>query len=326
MNELTNDLVSVVIPTRNRRTMMARTLSTVLNQSYPNLEVILVNEASTDDTAEFLASIDDERVHVIHNAQPGGVARARNKGIEKASGRYIAFTDDDDLWAPSKVDAQVSALRARPDAVWSFVGAIVVDPHLVPLRFQRAPSSPDLTKELLEINHVPGGASGVLTYTDIVRELGGFDPEFVHFADWDLWMRLALRGPAAPLEAPLLGYTRHPSASTLLGNKYEDLDLVERKHAEARQRHGARSPRSSLLMWIGEMALRIGDRPVARRAYGEAMKLDRSWRTVARRTMAEVPGYITALDWAKRRAVPREVLAQARQWLEEVDARNPFPQ
>ncbi|MGE0879515.1 MAG: glycosyltransferase family 2 protein [Acidimicrobiia bacterium] len=319
-----NELVSVVMPTRNRRVMMARTLSTVLNQSYRNIEVIIVNEASTDDTAEFLASVDDPRVSVIHNVEPGGVARARNKGIEKAQGRYIAFTDDDDLWAPEKVDAQVSALKANPDAVWSFVGAIVVDPKLKPLRFQKAPPTTDLAKRLLEINHVPGGASGVLTYTDVVRELGGFDPEFHHFADWDLWQRLAMRGPCAILPAPLLGYTRHPSASTLLGNKYDDVELVERKHADARAQYGAASPRPGLLMWIGEMALRVNDKAAARKAYSEAIELDRSWRTIARRVLAEVPGYINVLDRLKGRAVPKDVLADSQRWLGEVDLRNPF--
>ena len=169
-----------------------------------------------------------------------------------------------------------------------------------------------------------GPMKGVLAYTDVVRELGGFDPEFHHFADWDLWQRLAMRGPCAVLPAPLLGYTRHPSASTLLGNKYDDVELVERKHADARRERGAASPRPGLLMWIGEMALRVNDKAAARKAYREAIKLDPSWRTRARRVFAEVPRYIDVLDKLKQRAIPKDVLADSLRWLNEVDLRNPF--
>ena len=106
-------LVSVVIGTRNRSGLLLRTLRTVLWQTHGRLEVLVVDDGSDDDTAEVVASHPDPRVVLVRRTSSGGVARARNDGLAQARGAYVAFTDDDDLWAPGKLEAQLAALAAQ---------------------------------------------------------------------------------------------------------------------------------------------------------------------------------------------------------------------
>jgi glycosyltransferase involved in cell wall biosynthesis len=101
--------VSVVLPTRNRRALLAATLRTVFRQRDVSLEVIVVDEGSTDDTPAMLAALPDARVRVLRHETPRGVSVARNHGATEARGEWLAFLDDDDLWAPDKLSRQVQA-------------------------------------------------------------------------------------------------------------------------------------------------------------------------------------------------------------------------
>ncbi len=109
--------VSVVIPTRNRSTLLAMALRSVFHQQDVELEVIVVDEASTDDTSTMLATIGDARVRVIRNDAPHGVSAARNSGAAEARGEWLAFLDDDDLWAPTKLARQIHAAEDSRTAV-----------------------------------------------------------------------------------------------------------------------------------------------------------------------------------------------------------------
>ena len=104
--------VSVVIPTRNRSALLGQTLHSVLWQRDVDFEVIIVDEASTDDTSDLLTTFSDNRIRVIHNNAPTGVASARNRGAKEARGRWLAFVDDDDLWSPEKLAVQVRKAEA----------------------------------------------------------------------------------------------------------------------------------------------------------------------------------------------------------------------
>src|SRR4051812_3505416 len=95
--------VSIVLPTHNRTSMLQQALGCALDQEGVDLEVIVVDDGSSDDTPEVLGRVEDERLRVIRNERPQGVSRARNSAIERANGDWIAFLDDDDLWAPGKL-------------------------------------------------------------------------------------------------------------------------------------------------------------------------------------------------------------------------------
>src|SRR2546421_10333643 len=101
--------ISVVIPTRNRRALVSRALTTVLGQRNVDIEVFVVDEGSSDGTAELVRSLADSRVTVVRHETPKGVANARNAGLARARAPWVAFLDDDDVWAPDKLALQRDA-------------------------------------------------------------------------------------------------------------------------------------------------------------------------------------------------------------------------
>ena len=115
--------VSVVIPTRNRSALLATTLRSVLRQQQVDLEVIVVDEASTDDTPAVLAAIGDTALRVIRHDAPRWLAAARNSGAAEAQGEWLAFLDDDDLWAPDKLVRQIQAAE-EANRDWVYAGSV----------------------------------------------------------------------------------------------------------------------------------------------------------------------------------------------------------
>lgn len=313
--ECMNGKVSVVIPTLNRRPLLARTLSTVLGQTHRDLEVIVVDDGSTDDTLAFLSTVHDPRLVVLSNPAPHGVAPARNRALAECVGSFVAFVDDDDLWAPDKIRAQLAAIEATPGAEWSYVGAVVVDERLRLLRWQRVPPAAGLTRRLLEANVIPGGASGVLASRRAVSECGGFDPRLSTSADWDMWIRLSVIGPAAPVDRALLCYLRHNSMSTQLSGKEEELNLLDEKHAALRQEVGAAPPTLAILHYTADTHLRAGDRRGAREAYRRATALRRNPVSRIRALLTYIPGWIGLYDFSKRLAIPRTHRRETEAWL-----------
>jgi glycosyltransferase involved in cell wall biosynthesis len=133
--------VSVVVPTRNRSALLAMTLRSVLRQQDIDFEVIVVDEASTDDTRAVVAALDDTRVRVIRHEMPLGVSSARNRGAAEAVGDWLAFVDDDDLWAPDKLARQLQAAQSV-DRDWAYAGSVNITDHNQ-IVYGRPPLSPE---------------------------------------------------------------------------------------------------------------------------------------------------------------------------------------
>ena len=234
---MTSPLVSVVIPTHNRRLRLARTLGTALHQPGVALEVIVVDDGSTDGTADYVADHPDRRVRGLRHDRAEGVAAARNTGIEAARGQWIAFLDDDDLWAPAKLGSQLQALGAVKGAGWSAVGSVNVDDSLAITGWARPPASGELRGRFRARNVIPGGGSGVVVSASLMRSIGRFDTRFSFVEDLDLWIRLADRAPIASVDHPLLGYVVHGSNLTSTGRGYEaELVAVEARHGRLGER------------------------------------------------------------------------------------------
>jgi hypothetical protein len=223
--------VSVVIPTRDRWSRLAVTLGSALAQEDVDLEIVVVDDGSRDATSACLARIDDPRLVVLRNAAPRGVAAARNTAIAEARAPWVAFLDDDDLWAPRTLRTQLDAARSGP-AVMSYCDTVVLDGHFDVVSTIVPPEPSELVAALRTWN-VIGGPSGVVADTETVRRLGGFDERLSVLADWDLWMRLAAAGRAVHCPVTLVGYvvheggmfTRHPDAVTA------DFRYLTAKHA-----------------------------------------------------------------------------------------------
>jgi glycosyltransferase involved in cell wall biosynthesis len=205
------DLVSVVIPVYNGAKFLDTALGSVLAQTYQRLEVIAVNDGSTDNCASILAAYGD-RVAVL-NQKNQGCPGARQAGVDASRGEFIAFLDQDDVWRPTKIARQVEILKRYPDAV-----GVYCDHHSLsadgrsdgkPAAGLHPTYSGRIFELLLRANCIVT-ASLVMVRRSALMAVGGFDITQPYWADdWDLWMRLAQRGPFLFLLEDLVGYRRH---------------------------------------------------------------------------------------------------------------------
>jgi glycosyltransferase involved in cell wall biosynthesis len=254
--------VSIVIPTLNRRRLLGMTLQSVLAQRGVDFEVIVVDDGSTDDTLQFLDGLRDERLRVIRNERAGGVSRARNRGIAAARGQWIAFCDDDDLWAPDKLSSQLAA-ASEADRLWVYTGSVNVN-----ARNQVVAGVPPLPPDevlarLGEINVIPGGCSGVVVDRALLRRTGGFDDGLSPMADWDLWLRLRRHGPPALAARPLVAYRVHDANISL------DRERMEVEFEEMKRRHPT-ADWGIFYRYLGWWCLRVGRRREAVRLFLKA--------------------------------------------------------
>jgi glycosyltransferase involved in cell wall biosynthesis len=261
-----NAEISVVVPTRNRRDLLPLTLQTVLAQRGVELEAIIVDDGSIDDTGQMIATLGDARVRVIRHETPLGVATARNHGWHAATGEWVAFVDDDDLWAPTKLADQLRVAR-EVCASWAYGGAVNVSLDLRVVGGKPPPSPRALLNGLPRWNLVPGGCSNVIVTRAALDGVGGFDSRLVNLADWDLWIRLAQLAPPACVAKPLIGYRLHGGNSSL------DLQLILREADIVAERYGLSMDRGAIHHYLGWLALRTGRRGEAVRQFARAAVL-----------------------------------------------------
>jgi glycosyltransferase involved in cell wall biosynthesis len=263
--------VSVVIPTHNRAEFLRRAIGTVLQQTFQDFELIVVDDASRDHTQEVVASFPDERIRRIRHDHAKGGAAARNAGIRAARADWIAFLDDDDEWFPEKLAKQMEVVRGAPDVGCVYTGYAVVERatgkitgHIVPTR------RGDLS-EMLLVENCLGGTSSVLVRRDCLEKAGLFDERLPSFQDYDLWIRLSRHCRFDYLQEPLLTYYVHG------GNIWGNLDALREGVGMMVEKHG-RSP--ALRKYLSDKYLFLGIRydyasqPArARESYLKAIRL-----------------------------------------------------
>lgn len=273
----------MVIPTRDRCALLSAALDSSLGQRDVDLEVVVVDDGSRDGTPDLLAGTRDPRLRWTRAETGGGLGRLRNLGIGLARGRWLAFRDDDDLWAPWKLRRQLDLARAS-GATFVYGPVAVLDADGRRRTTLAAPDPAGLAERLLVGNAMPAGSSNVLADRSAVLALGGFDERLSHLADWDLWLRLALAGGAAADAAVLVAYVRHPGTMFLSSPDGVDAEfaLVEAKHAAARARRGVSPERGGAERWrAGQLAQR-GQRLAAAAAYARIASRHRSVKDLAR--------------------------------------------
>jgi len=251
------------VPTRNRRRLLALTLRSVLAQAGVDFEVIVVDEASTDDTVEWLTTVADERIRVVRHATPQGVATARNHGAAQAHAEWLAFVDDDDLWAPDKLREQLQAAEAC-GADWVYTGSVNIAERCR-IVYGRPPLAADeLMRALPHYNAVPGGGSNVVVRRTVWEAAGPFDTRLRNTEDWEMWIRLAKLGPPACVPRPLLAYRVHGSNSSL------DVAEIVRGTRLIEQIHHTHADWGNLHRYMAESCLRKGQRGAAVRQFAAA--------------------------------------------------------
>lgn len=202
--------ISVVIPAYNAAPFIAMTVRSALQQTYQDLEVIVVDDGSSDGTAACLEEFGD-RIRVIRQAN-AGVARARNAGVALATGSWIAFLDADDLWLPNKLELQMASTTAPLSYTNRFnIGARgglpVVQSDSTPMR-----EGDVFMPLLLEGNFITN--SSVVIRRDVFEASGGFESSVSPAEDWDLWLRVAERHPVSFCPEPLVRYRFHPDGAS----------------------------------------------------------------------------------------------------------------
>jgi glycosyltransferase involved in cell wall biosynthesis len=305
--------VSVVIPTHNRRRLLGQTLWSAMAQRGVDFEVLVVDDGSTDGTADGVAAVGDHRVRLLRHEHPRGVATARNTGVAAARGAWVAFLDDDDLWAPDKLARQLDAVRAA-GRDWVYAGAVEVDEWHRVLQAEPPIAPAEAMRQLPRRNVVPAGASNVMVHAAALSATGPFDPDLRNTEDWDLFIRLAQRGPPAAVEAPLVAVRFHSGqASLTTARLVEELDLLER-------RHGMLVDRPSIHRGAAWACLRAGRRREALVGYVHAVRAG-DLGSVARAAVALLPGPAQERLLRARTAhgdEPAADLLVAQAWVDEV--------
>jgi glycosyltransferase involved in cell wall biosynthesis len=259
-------------------------------------------------------------VTVVRNARPLGIARVRNQGLERASQPWVAFLDDDDVWAPAKLASQLAAITER--SAWCCTGDVSVDGLLRVTHEGHVPDPGSLPTALLANNVVPGGGSGVLARTALVRDLGGFDEGLRILADWELWIRLSLTSPLSAIDRPLVGYVQHGSNMSFQADAVPgELRRVRRKHAAAFAQHESELGMVGWEEWMADMHRRGGHRRKSARIWLDFARRDRRPRLLLRAASCLAwPGWIAVRDAQRREAITPAWRQEAEAWLADVAA------
>jgi glycosyltransferase involved in cell wall biosynthesis len=292
-------LVSVIVPCYNAGRYVAEAVTSALAQTYPAVEVIVIDDGSQDDSRERLAAFGD-RIRVI--TQPNrGVSAARNRGIAESRGEFLAYLDADDVWHRSKIEYQVRAIGAAPGAAFVHTRHYVIDNDGQPVPFSR-PGQPRVAGHCFEqlIR-----ANGVLTSSVLHRRsaLAGhrFPEQLAAAEDWDVWLALAAGGEVIFIDFPFTGYRLHGANTSrqelrMCEGRILALDLLLGRPLPARARRIARDVRRDELRYRAQLLFDQGERREARAV----------WR--------QVLGSLTLQEWKRLFAtyVPDAVFSAAR--------------
>jgi glycosyltransferase involved in cell wall biosynthesis len=270
---------SVVIPTRNRHAFARRAVECALAQEGVEVEVLLVDDGSSDGSRDHLAALSDPRVRLFDGPGAGPCA-ARNVALEHVRSPWIAFLDDDDLWAPGKL---VRLAETGDAAGFGFSSAIVIDQDGQPMRLDAAPDLEDLELQLLRRNAI-GTPSVVVARTDLVLDLGGFDERLPVLGDWELWLRLAAVTPAFATSEPLTAYTVHTRSISVreAGALDDELRYLVDKHSAHYRRSGEQVDMDWFTQWNAENMIRRGQRFAAAGSFLRHAGRGRSVRSLLR--------------------------------------------
>lgn len=217
---MTSPLVSVIIPSYNYSEYIGEAIKSVLTQTFHDLELIVVDNFSTDQTQKVLSHFQDSRMRVIEFKNSGIIGASRNLGLMESSGKFIAFLDADDRWACNKLDIALSEVQKGIEFVYHSMYFIDETGKKLPTyhigRKLKSPIHMDLI-----LNGSPIINSSVLVNSSALKEIGGFseDPNLVGFEDFDAWVRLAQTGIKFGFVKAFLGDYRVHSRNHTLKDK-----------------------------------------------------------------------------------------------------------
>lgn len=226
--------ISVIIPVYNGEKTIKETIESVLNQSFSDFELIVINDGSHDTTLEIVSSIQDYRLKVFSYPNAGASA-SRNRGFSHAVGEFVAFLDADDLWTADKLQAQFNALQDNPEAAVAYSWTDYIDESGKFLRPGGHISvSGNIYKNLLLVDLLENG-SNPLIRREAITAVGGFDESLPAGQDWDLYLRLAARYHfvCVPASQILYRISTNSISSNVFRMESACLQLIERTFNQA---------------------------------------------------------------------------------------------
>lgn len=213
--------ISVIIPTYNGSQTITRAIKSVLNQDYPNIEIIVVDDASTDDTVATIEKIKDPRIKLLRHFTNKNGSATRNTGIRASKGKYIAFLDDDE-WLPEKLSKQIEYLKSKNSIEYKAVVCGYTMEKAGKVRKIFAKKEGNLTKEILMMQISMGLGSTLLIEKNAVEEIALFDEKYVRHQDLEFILRYFRKYKLAAVRECLVrifGHSGNPSGEKLLGVK-----------------------------------------------------------------------------------------------------------
>lgn len=229
-------MVSVVIPTHNREVLLCRAIKSVCEQTYRDLEIIVVSDGEFDKTTDMVEKLieSDERIRYYRYPSSKGANYARNYGIEKSKGEFVAFLDDDDEWYPTKLEKQLKCIRDNMD-----VGLVYTGVHILyvndGVEYSACPSNEgDLRTEILLENCI-GTTSTVMVRKEILEQVGGFDEKLPALQDFDLWIRVCQLTEVRVIKEELINYYNYRNNVQISSftRKYEEsFQYIDEKYRE----------------------------------------------------------------------------------------------
>lgn len=207
--------VSVIIPTYNREEYISDTIQSVLDQTYKDFEIIVVDDGSTDKTKEKLEPF-KSKIKLIEQKNSER-AVSRNNGVKNSNGKYLAFLDSDDLWIKDKLEKQVEILENSNDVILVYGQSFRINDQSKKIKTakrQMLGYSGDVFEELLFRNFIVSATP--MIKREFFEKTSGFETKYIPYEDWELWLRLSLKGKFHFLNKPLSYYRIHPQQSVKL--------------------------------------------------------------------------------------------------------------
>lgn len=264
-------LVSVVIPTYNRADLIRRSVDSALRQTHAEVEVIVVDDASTDDTRAVLAGMTDPRLRVVRHDHNEGQSRARNRGVREAKGRYVAFLDSDDEWLPAKIERQLARFAGDDNPGATYTGMWVDDGS--GRHEETARVDGNAFEEFLTLPG-PITTTGLMIDSEVVGDELSFDEAIGCAVEGDLLIRISREHAVGRVGEPL--YVRHLHAGEQISSETQCYARARRQILEKYAEDFRQRPRlaAACLFRLALTERKVGDYARARRTVLEAARVD----------------------------------------------------
>jgi len=279
-------LVSVIIPTYNRQKYLKNAINSVLNQTYENIELIIIDDNSNDNTQSYVENINDNRLIYIKNSKNLKAPKSRNIGIEKSRGDYIAFLDDDDTWHKTKLEKQIRLFdNKKVGLVYSAIELFFED-----LNFSYT-SNPQkrgyIYKDIL-INNYIGATPSVLIRKEALSSIKDnkndfFDSNFPARQDYDLWIRVCKKWDVDFINIPTVKQNYRSNMNRISTNLYNHIEahtLMNSKYSFEINQHLSKELKSQRItnqyLFLAAQAIKIYNTKLSRKFYLKAFNHSRS--------------------------------------------------